>query len=50
MDAMAMEEMLRLLIQGMETVSEALQLALMKYQDQAAEERLTGRERRVEDE
>ncbi|MBR0093602.1 MAG: hypothetical protein IJP92_18095, partial [Lachnospiraceae bacterium] len=38
MDTLAMEGVIRLLIQGTEAIGEALQLALMQYQDRALEE------------
>ena len=40
-----MEQMLRLLVQGMELISEALQLALMQYQTEIEEERAESAER-----
>ena len=38
MDAKAMEEMLKLLIQGMDTLITAIELALLQYQTRAEEE------------
>ena len=45
MDTLAMEGVIRLLIQGTEAIGEALQLALMQYQDRAGEEQIAAHER-----
>lgn len=40
MDALTMEKILHLFIQGMEMISEGLQLALMQYQTKAEEDKI----------
>ena len=40
MDASAMEAILRNLIQGIELLDEAMQIALLQYQEEAAEEKV----------
>ena len=45
MDITTMEEILRLLISGTEAIGEALQIALLQYQDRAEEERCANYER-----